>query len=932
MEDERRPAAEAAAVALLHAQHAVWARSHRRRFLGNSGNGGGGGGFIGGGFIGGGGGGGGAGLASSSSAPLSASSTNATTSPVPICTHGNAALHLVALHDRPDTYNSLLTLGATPFVRNGWGQSPLALAAAYGSVEMFKAGLAAISETVWVCGSVSCVRTPLEEIDTLFKHVGGREFKQICCGGGKKRGGAGGGEGGAAGQGGLARSGDRQPGGVNVTGCGGYVNGSLGNCGRTTVYEVVIRRERADLITSCPQLRQIADDKWNAYGKYAIVCDAVYTFLAVVCASIAIAFSPSAVGPPTRPDCSALHAEGTFEAWGSRFASAFDDPSFMCTLAVYVLVGAAGTERLFAGTCRVLPVLADWWLGGHHWRFQSIYRLWRRLLAACFPVYIPAAGLDGAYWTFISISVPFHPIMSPPVARAFACTLGGDVVDGSMSNILLGLGALVGVLRLFYAGAIINEKFGAHLLAGASLVPISVLMISLTGALLIVGFAAVLTPTFSAAGIESATAQARLGLTPGSTEFLSAEPTWWHTLPGAIGGLCLLLFGKFDLDELLASAFPATSGAIFGLFLFSLVILVANVLIGAASIPYAKRFEAARARQQLAARRQRPPSRAGLHRRRPQAPPAARGPRVALGATRLLAVRGAAPRGLLPRAAAAAAALEKGEASRRQAGPGRGRGRGRRRRVWRRRVWRRRVWRRRGLQDTRRPLLSLPKAAAACAGAPTTSRCRRRWHTWAARSSSSRSNCRCARGALSCCTTPRRRRSSRRCCSSSSTTTRAGAAASSAAEASAPHWSRSAGAAAESLAACPPSAGGAWGARHTSDPPSPFFPPYAPVEGAAGSPRDANAQGAAGAGCGPAGWPPAPPPAARRRTLGQEPAAGAAARASGRAARGRALRLSPGLGGGGGRPRGGGGDQAWAGRQGGRSGRQQVHRALAAHV
>ena len=72
VEDERRPAAEAAAVALLHAQHAVWARSHRRRFPGNSGNGGGGGGFIGGGFIGGGGGGGGgggAGLASSSSAP-----------------------------------------------------------------------------------------------------------------------------------------------------------------------------------------------------------------------------------------------------------------------------------------------------------------------------------------------------------------------------------------------------------------------------------------------------------------------------------------------------------------------------------------------------------------------------------------------------------------------------------------------------------------------------------------------------------------------------------------------------------------------------------------------------------------------------------------------------------------------------------------------
>ena len=446
-------------------------RSHRRRFLGNSGNGGGGGGFIGGGFIGGGGGGG---ADWPSSSALSASSTNATARPHLHARQRRAAPGGAA---RPARHVQLAA-HARRDARAQWlGQSPLALAAAPVPSRCSRRARRHLGD-VW--GGLG-LRTPLEEIDTLFKHVGGREFKQICCGGGKKRGGAG--RRGRRGGGGLARSGDRQPGGVNVTGCGGYVNGSLGNCGRTTVYEVVIRRERADLITSCPQLRQIADDKWNAYGKYAIVCDAVYTFLAVVCASIAIAFSPSAVGPPTRPDCSALHAEGTFEAWGSRFASAFDDPSFMCTLAVYVLVGAAGTERLFAGTCRVLPVLADWWLGGHHWRFQSIYRLWRRLLAACFPVYIPAAGLDGAYWTFISISVPFHPIMSPPVARAFACTLGGDVVDGSMSNILLGLGALVGVLRLFYAGAIINEKFGAHLLAGASLVPISVLMISLTGAL-----------------------------------------------------------------------------------------------------------------------------------------------------------------------------------------------------------------------------------------------------------------------------------------------------------------------------------------------------------------------------------------------------------------------------------------------------------------
>ena len=54
--------------------------------------------------------------------------------------------------------DALLELGATPFVRNGWGQSPLALAAHYGSVDCFRAALGGISETVWVCGSVACVR------------------------------------------------------------------------------------------------------------------------------------------------------------------------------------------------------------------------------------------------------------------------------------------------------------------------------------------------------------------------------------------------------------------------------------------------------------------------------------------------------------------------------------------------------------------------------------------------------------------------------------------------------------------------------------------------------------------------------------------------------------------------------------------------------
>ena len=84
------------------------------------------------------------------------------------------------------------------------------------------------------------------------------------------------------------------------------------------------------------------------------------------------------------------------------------------------------------------------------------------------------------------------------------------------------------------------------------------------------------------------------------------------------------------------------------------------------------------------------------------------------------------------------------------------------------------------------------------------------------------------------------------------------------------------------------SVGGSMGGRHTQIPPAPFSrrtrrsrePPEAretPTR------RARRAPAAALRGCGPSHL-----PAARRRTLDQEPAAGAAARASGRAARGRA--------------------------------------------
>ena len=44
--------------------------------------------------------------------------------------------------------------------------------------------------------------------------------------------------------------------------------------------------------------------------------------------------------------------------WGDRFAQFWTEASNLCFAGVALCVGLAGTERLFAGTVRTLPVLA----------------------------------------------------------------------------------------------------------------------------------------------------------------------------------------------------------------------------------------------------------------------------------------------------------------------------------------------------------------------------------------------------------------------------------------------------------------------------------------------------------------------------------------------------------------------------------------------
>ena len=102
--------------------------------------------------------------------------------------------------------------------------------------------------------------------------------------------------------------------------------------------------------------------RWAAFGRHAIIGDALLTLGVVLLAAVSIATSPSARGVAPAPDCSTLHGTNTasFETWYERWVIFWSDPSSLCYAGAAVLTGLAGTERLFAGTCRVLPVLSDW--------------------------------------------------------------------------------------------------------------------------------------------------------------------------------------------------------------------------------------------------------------------------------------------------------------------------------------------------------------------------------------------------------------------------------------------------------------------------------------------------------------------------------------------------------------------------------------------
>ena len=77
-----------------------------------------------------------------------------------------------------------------------------------------------------------------------------------------------------------------------------------------------MRNERGDLLCKCPQLVQLATDKWSAYGRFAIMIDLGLTVGVVVLTCASIALSPAAQGSAVPPDCLRLHGDASFDSLG----------------------------------------------------------------------------------------------------------------------------------------------------------------------------------------------------------------------------------------------------------------------------------------------------------------------------------------------------------------------------------------------------------------------------------------------------------------------------------------------------------------------------------------------------------------------------------------------------------------------------------------
>ena len=384
---------------------------------------------------------------------------------------GNRPLHCAVWSGRRAVFQQLISMGASPFVRNDAGQTPLHMAAALGSSEMFSMVLDAVSLYDWATPPLEqrargaakqqsgraiamgrvCRRCPLHEIDPLFRYSDGVERVVMSL------------------EDGLSHS-----------------SGLLTNGGHETTLETLVRCGRGAHLAT-PQIAQLLNDKWRAVGQPLIYWELSIAILSLLLLLIATASDPGTLPPikrnatlmhlsnittgtgneslinisgegrvgsfldgsaagathhPGRLECTVdgyrqAEALAEWDLWTERLADATGDSGFLCYVAVLVLSAVVAGERLRqwwtliyhppappAATLLVLaertsstrPHVSDsprvsWLVHVYH----GITELYRYFCRSCF--------MSGAiYGWFLLFSLTLHPRISPVVRMLPTCS------------------------------------------------------------------------------------------------------------------------------------------------------------------------------------------------------------------------------------------------------------------------------------------------------------------------------------------------------------------------------------------------------------------------------------------------------------------------------------------------------------------------------
>ena len=452
----------------------------------------------------------------------------------PAFASGSCLLHCAVQQNQLESYQLLVELGASPHTRNDVGVTPLLLAAETGSDRMLSAAIESVSSCEWSCDGMLCMRCPLNELDPLFRGTADDDDAWWLWEG-------------------L-----------------GYEDELLDNWGRASVLDLIVRRQRHEHL-QLPQVAQLLQDKWSGAASLVLQWEALLAVASLTLLAVATVLSTTKDSPLAERGADQLglpllacNATATARAnslsewseWSSNLGTGAGESSFQCYVAVLVLGAVTAGEWLYTS----LPLLLSS-------RGRSRQKAKGEPLAdTTVPSHGLRASLSLAYATLLVFSVVVHPLFAPANAHAIDCWLTGVVPHGAAFSAVLGLAFLAGSFRLLLLLSLASAELGPLVLVLFSSLFGGVLRALIGCTCLLLGFSVAIFPTFRGASSERA----------------------WTSVDEVMSRLFKLLYGDFDFSDLQSASFPALSIGLFTAYTLLLLVLLANVVLGALTGAYSR--------------------------------------------------------------------------------------------------------------------------------------------------------------------------------------------------------------------------------------------------------------------------------------------------------------------------------------------------------